>query len=1078
MNKTNRYSWLLIAICLMLLAPFGAMAQETTSSIRVTTVGADGSPAAGVAVTVTDTRTGTTRSGSTGNSGAANFSGMRVGGPYTVQASSDAFGDQTVTDVFLRLGDTYLLPLSLSAGVLEEVIVTATQVQTRQLALGPASTFGLEDLQDYPAVNRDIRDIIRFDPRIYQDQGFVGAMHCGGLNPRFNSLTLDGVRMNDNFGLNSNGYPTERQPFPYDSIQQVSVELAPFDVQYGGFTACNINAVTKSGENEFFGSAFFDYYSDGLRGDKLEGRKLALGTFDEERYGVSFGGPIIKDKLFFFAAYEKLEGADLFDRGPVGSGRAVEVRGVSQAQFDEILDIIQNIYGYDPGGLPTSLPVEDEKYVVKFDWNINDNHRATLNYNYNDGFSWSEADGDANELEFSNHYYERGAELTATTAALFSDWTANFTTELRVSYSELDNRQISRDQEGFAEFRIETWNDHDGDGDFDRANVFVGRDDSRQANQLDYTTLNMKLAGAYALDNHILTFGYELVDLEIFDLFIQHTETENRFDEPCGPPPRDPNACIDDLREARPDDIYYGNAAGTNNPADAGFTMDYKINTVYFQDEITADQGRLTIVAGLRYDWYDDNVVPTENPFFVERRGFSNAVNFDGESLLQPRLGITYDLTDNLTLRGGFGLFEGGNPNVWLMNNFTGDGFTVAQLRESRVLEAPIEDGGAGYGKDFSLFDIPLGPDGNGRPGFDVPTDFIAAVENATGDLAVNALEPGFTPPSNWKYNLGLTWDFADNYQMNADLLYTQAEDSALVVCGSCEQTGTAPDGRAIYTNDRRFRSDLILSNVKGSDGKSFTASVGLNASYQNGFDWSVGYAYTEAEEVSPMTSSVAFSNFVFNAVDDFNAPSVSTANYEIPHRFTFRVSYEAYWWGNNRSKISLFGSANEGRPYSYVFAEDDGTTFGDDLDDRHLLYVPTGMSDPNVVFDEGFATSAFLDFVNSSGLSRYAGGIAPRNAFNSGWWTHFDLRLEQEFPGFGEGHNFVGYIVIRNFCNFINDDWCVLKEVDFPRRQAVVDMEIENGQYLFEEFIPASGETLVVNASLYEIRVGLRYDF
>jgi hypothetical protein len=323
-----------------------------------------------------------------------------------------------------------------------------------------------------------------------------------------------------------------------------------------------------------------------------------------------------------------------------------------------------------------------------------------------------------------------------------------------------------------------------------------------------------------------------------------------------------------------------------------------------------------------------------------------------------------------------------------------------------------------------------------------------------------------------------------DGYILNADLLYTKSEDSALYIRPGAYQTGTAPDGRPIYQDDRVafpsfcFCSDFLLTNVKGPDAKSLTLSLGLNKHYDNGWDWSMGYAYTESEDVSPMTSSVAFSNFVLQSVSDYNNPGLATSNNEIPHRFTFRVAYKANWWKGYRSKFSIYGSLNEGRPYSYTFAEDDGDTFGDYLSDRHLLYVPDGMSDPLVTYASGFDQAAFFAFVDSSGLGKYAGGIAPRNEFNSGWWGKFDFRFEQEFPAFRDEHSFSGFLVIRNLCNLINDDWCVLKEVGFPRRQAIVDMEIVDDQYLFENFIAPVGETIVASPSLYEIRIGLRYEF
>jgi len=1055
----------LFAVLACLLLPVTAMAQETSSALRVDTYQADGSPAPGVTVTVTDTRTGNTRSNETGDAGTVTFTGLRVGGPYTVTTAGGNFGDQTVTDVFLRLGDTYVLPLSLGSAALEEVIVTAAQVQTQQIALGPATTFGLSDLQDLPHINRDIRDILQVDPRVYLDVSNVGEIQCAGANPRFNSLTVDGVRLNDLFGLNQTGYPTERQPFSYDALEQVALELAPFDVQYGAFTACNINAVTKSGTNEFTGSVFYDYTSDSLRGDSIDGRDVDFGDYSEERYGFNLGGPILKDKLFFFVAYEKLEGANLFTQAPAGSGAAVEVAGVSQAQVDTILDTLRTIYDYDPGNLPASIPNEDEKYTIKLDWNITDQHRASLVYNYNDGFNITRSDDDPDELEFSNHFYERGAELKSTTASLFSNWTDRFSTEVRVSFLDLDNRQISLGGSNFGEFRIETWNNGTN------ANVFVGGDDSRQANDLNYEATNLKLAGSYALDNQTITFGYERDDLDVFNLFLQHVNGEYRFDEECGP--SEPDGCIQALIEGRPDDVYYGNAAPTNNPADAAAEFGYVVNTAYIQDELILANGTVTVVAGLRYDWYTSNDLPTENPNFIERQGYTNAQNLDGEDLLQPRLGVTWDVNGFLTLRGGVGLYSGGNPNVWLGNNYQTDGITQVQLREFQILE-PI------YGVDFSLFDIPLGADGNGRPGYDVPTDMINAIVNETANSGVNALDPNFEIPSVWKYNIGATWFFADNYQLTADLLYSDLQDSAIIRNDTLERTGTAPDGRPIYTDSRAFNSDYILTNVQGSDGKSLSLSVGLSADYDFGLDWSVGYAYTDAEEVSPMTSSVAFSNYANIAVSDPNNPGVATANYEIPHRFTFRVGYEAFWWDDNRTRFDLFGSANEGRPYSYTFSDNDGALFGDFIDGRHLLYVPTGADDPNVMYGPDFDQAAFFAYLEETGLNGYAGQITPRNEFNSGWWTTFDLRIEQEFPGFRPEHRFAGFVTIRNFCNLINDSWCTLEQVGFPQTQGVVEVgeELMDGRYVFEEFTRPPGETAVADASVYEIRIGLRYDF
>ena len=401
-----------------------AEAQVTTAGIRGNVVDSEGAPIANADVIVRDEATGLTRTTTTTSAGQFVIRNLGVGGDYTVTVMADDYQSQEISGVLLSLGNTSDFDFVLSEGdrTMDTIVVTASASQLAPVAVGPSASFGLETLQSAPAINRNITDVLRLDPRVYVDEsrGDLNAVQCGGKNSRFNSLTVDGVKLNDNFGLNSNGYPTERIPFSYDAIDQVSVELAPFDVQYGGFSACNINAVTKSGTNEFHGYAFGDYTSNDLRADSLEGDEITTGDYDEYRYGFGLGGPIIKDKLFFFAAYEKLEGANLFDRGPIGSGAVNEVN-ITQAEVDEIAAIARDIYGYDPGEIPSSFDNEDEKILVKLDWNITDDHRASFTYNWNDGFNISQSDGDSDELEFSNHLYERGAELTAYVGSLYSD---------------------------------------------------------------------------------------------------------------------------------------------------------------------------------------------------------------------------------------------------------------------------------------------------------------------------------------------------------------------------------------------------------------------------------------------------------------------------------------------------------------------------------------------------------------------------------------------------------------------------------------------------------------------------------
>lgn len=1078
---------------ILLVAPVAGFAQETTSAIRGNVVGPDGNPEVGANVLVIDTRTGNSRTATTSDSGQFSLTGLRVGGPYTIQVQAAGTAPQTITDVYLDLGDTYSFDVALSTGGadIDEIVVTASALDTVPVALGPSATFSLRDLEDAPAINRSINDVISIDPRIYIDEGFNDSVQCAGASPRFNALTVDGVGMNDNFGLNSNGFPTERMPFPYDAIDQIAVELAPFDVMYGGFTACNINAVTKSGTNEFHGGVFYDYTDDSWTGDKLEGDDINLGTFEEERYGFNLGGPILENRLFFFFAYEKLEGVNIFDRGAADSSAGRPILGVTQAQLDRIRDISVNTYGYDPGEALSSLGTEDEKYLIKLDWNINDDHRAAYTYTFNDGFNNAQSDDGDTEFEFSNHFYERGAELNSHVAQLFSNWNENFTTEVRVSFAELDNRQIPLGGTDFGEVQISTFNDPDGAGPISsqEAIIYLGADDSRHANELNYDDTSFKVAGTYINGDHVITGGWEREDFDIFNMFIQEAEGEYRFDSLCDE--NNPDGCIDAFESGDPSRITYENAAPSNIKEDAAASFSYQINTLYLQDEFPIADGGITLVAGVRYDWYTSEDLPRNNPNFLARNGFSNQQNLDGEGIIQPRLGFNWDFTDRLSFRGGVGLYSGGNPNVWLSNNYSNDGITQVEFQDRS-----LDDDGIGGN---SLFTIPF--NGGGNPIFDIPQALFDAVGSGSSNGSVNAVDSNFDIPKEWKFAIGATWNFdagflGTDYTLMADYLHTEKEDSALIVDATLEQVGTAPDGRPIYQSidrsdpdcadptspacdDRAFTQDFLLTNVSGDDGDSDVYSVSLSKAYDWGFDWTLAYAYTDSTEVSPMTSSVAFSNYVNISVSDPNDPDPATSNYEVPNRFTLRANFRKAFFGDSLTKFTLYGHVNQGRPFSPVFV-DGGFVFGDTLDDRHLLYIPAGPSDPKVVFGPGFDQQAFFTYLEQSELNDYAGSIAPRNSMYSAWWHKYDIKITQELPGFFPDNNFAAFLVIENVGNLINDDWGVLKEQGFPRNIALVEFDIDSAtnQYIYETFRTPAPQGRVADASLWEIRLGVSYDF
>ena len=1049
-----------------------AVAQVTTSGIQGSVSNADGSPAGDATVTIEDTRTGLTRTVVSTPTGQFDVRGLNVGGPYTVTVAKAGEQSTQVTGVLLALGQPTSLNLAFSGSEATDiVIITATQAGATPIATGPAATFNLADIENSPLANRDIRDLLATDPRISIDQGNSDAISCGGANPRYNALTLDGTRIGDSFGLNSSGYPTERMPFSLDAIEQVSVELAPFDVQYGFFTACNINAVTKSGSNEFHGGVFFDYTDDGLTGDKTDGVQRNLGTFDEKRYGASLGGPIIPDTLFFFAAYEKFEGANVFAYAP-------QDKFIDPAVYQAVIDTAVNQYGYEAGGLPGSMAVEDEKLLVKLDWNINDRHRASLTYNYNDGFNFSSSDDTSTQIVDGNHYYERGAKLESYTGQLFSDWTDNFSTEFRVSNLKLDNRQNSVAGPDFGEIQVDVPRTIGG-----TARIYLGSDDSRHRNKLSYEVMSYKAALNYAVDNHLFTAGVEREELDVFNLFLQEVEGEWRF------------SSLANFQAGNFSYFEYSNSVGSNDPNDSAASFGFETTTLYLQDDwqVTDD---LNIVAGLRLDIYSSDDEPAYNAAFNTRYGFRNDETFDGLRLLQPRLGFTYDFSDDITFRGGAGLYSGGNPNVWLSNSYSNTGVLSSDfICQNAASNAPTVGRCSFPGLTLAN---PLQPNlsdftynGSGRPFYDVPIQGVNFIATAAPRGGVNAIDPDFELPASWRYALGATWDLdtgsmlgilGGDYRIDADVLYAQTDNAPVILPLGYVRAGKFIDGRPRYTVNT---NDFLLSN---SDRKSdnWVYSLSVHKDYDFGLDWTLGYAHVYGNETNPMTSSVAFSNFENAARYDIINMPLDRSDYVVPHRFSFNVNYELELMENFPTKFSLGGYVQEGLPYSYTMATNTSTTGFEPYTNainRTLAYIPTGVADPFISpSSNAGAVQRLNDYISSNDrLSDYRGQIAPRNIANDDWIARVDFKLSQAIPGFAEGHQAEAFMVIQNIGNLMNPNWGIVREHGFPALASLYTVSgvDSQGRYVISaNQTNPDADTINVDASLWQVRFGARYDF
>ncbi|MGI9262639.1 MAG: carboxypeptidase regulatory-like domain-containing protein [Woeseiaceae bacterium] len=1069
-----------IAIALLAIVPVAGFAQETTSAIRGKVIDESGAIVAGATVEVVDERTGVSRSLTTNNTGSFYAAKLPVGGPYRVTVA----GNKSVVVDFIGLGDTYNLTINMQeAAAVEEIVVIGQTAQLVDVAAGPAATFSSYDMETAVAFDRDIKEVYSHDPRLSLDtDGF--QMNCGGQHPRFNSVTLDGVSQNDRFGLNTNGYSTATgMPFPYDGIEQVVVELAPFDVTYSGFSACNINAVSKGGTNEWEFGGFYEFTSDDYRGEEIAG----VGTFtslpfEEEKFGFNAGGALIQDKLFVYAAYEEAEFPRFLAHGFAGSGNGVERPWLSQADYDRITDISNNTYNYDPGGLPGDGTQTEEKYMVRLDWNISDKHNAAVIYNYFDGPQTRASDSDPNEFEFPNHYYVKGAEMETMTLKLNSQWTDAFSTELYYSNAQMTDSQVTVGPKDFADMQI-TIEDATG-----RNTVYLGADDSRQANALNYESDFLKLIGQYLVGDHVITFGYEQEELNVFNQFVQHARggEYDYFDDSFGTDPGcfGPGVTaqdrlddtpglgcapsgIDRFELGRPSRIYYGSGGGTNIAADAAAKFGNTLHSFYIQDEIFFDDIDLTVVAGFRYEQFASDDAPVFNQTFTSANGVPNNANIDGLSLIMPRLGFTWGMRDDLQVRGGLGLYAGGNPNVWLSNAWSNDGLTNAQFRFNYFDSATVLPGMADS--------LPLS--GGSRPGYDVPQemfDAVAAVSPAdANDSGIVLIDPNYEQPAQWKIALGATWDMPVwDVTADFDILHTRAVDTAYYVDLSQAIVGQTSAGYPIYDYAAGLGEDNYMLTNSGVDGESTMLSVILNKSFDWGLDLSFGYAHTRAKDVSPMTSFVAGSNFDNLALIDINNPFAGVSNYVVPHRFTLRAGYANQFFGDNTTFITAYAVAQEGQPISYTMA---AGLEGEGFNSRHLLYVPSGPNDPNVTYDPGFDQAGFDAFVASAGLSP---GIQARNSVHAKWSSRIDLSIMQEIPLFADDLKGRLFLKVYNLGNLLNDDWGKQYDAQFGAQDVVGASVGPGGEFVYEDFNTTNINDLQEFRSLWEVKVGLQVNF
>ena len=1120
------------AACALACAASGAIhAQELTGGIAGSVVGADGKPLSGASITVTDRRTSRTVTGVSGGDGLFSIRNLPPTGDYSVKAVTPTGDSRTVDVGAVPIGAAYPVTVDFGGHETAELVVTGTRktMATATVQTGPRSAFTAAQIAAAPTFQRDLKDLIRTNPFVTIDPSNQNAIVVAGANNRTNTIYLDGVRQSDDFGLNNGGYPTLHSPFSIDVVQAFNFDVAPYDVRYGDFEGGVLNVVSKSGSNDFHGSAFWERDSNYIAGHKIgaatfDGQfdRLVNTKFRDINKGFTLGGPLWKDHLFFFVGYEKYTGVGSgggFVPGDVAGANPIPQ--VTQNDVTQAQNILKSKYGYDPLNYGGTGPVTDKKWFAKLDWYITDNQHLWVSYQSTDGSAYNNPQGSTQNkiLNLQSNDYTMEQKLTAFTADLTSHWTPNFSTEVQFSRKVVQSPSLLF-TDPFAMMQVQLATG---------GNIDLGPDISRQANDLENIDKQGRIRATYNLGNHTLTAGYEHDELAEYDLFIQNATGAYTFSNGCGPGLGQANGALLNLQAGVACALTYGNAFD-NNPLTGAATVHIKNDTLYLQDEWRPIP-ELTLRGGLRYETYGSADVPKANPRFINQYGFTNAATIDGLGIWMPRFGFNWRPDPTLTVYGGAGLFSGGNPGVWIYNSFDNTGNIIGTSRftcSTAVCTGPLV----------------------GVTGSSIPLSAQQAVTNsaALGTGNVAALDPNFREPSTWKFSVGAVKQLnftdyerlggfgrflGDNWQVHADAYYAKTKDGVNFVDIWAQQNllaTPAPDGRPVYnpgryTTARNSGSDILLTNTDKGDAKIFAVGFGKtwNDGWAQGFSFDYTYAHQRVRDVNSATSSVVSSNLNNNITANENFPDLATSNYETRWSNKLTLDYEHRFFGDNKTTVTLFAQYRAGQPYSYAFCTTNSGScaspsftgpydqlFGqaNTSTNHELLYLPAGAgaggvvtatSDPRVVFGPGFDLTAFNAFIQAHGLQGREGTILPRNGFRSHPFFSGDLHLAQEFPVYPVhgGSKLELYVDLINFPNMINKNWGILNQVAFPYALApvvAVNCQLAGNAgacganagknvYLYQAFKPGNITGTVITPSapttpLWVVKFGARFKF
>ncbi len=1122
------------AVAIVVAAP--ALAQNTTSTVTGRIVDGAGKPVSGAAVTIVHNESGSVNRLTTDGEGRYWVRGLRVGGPYTITVIKGGASEKR-DEVFLTLAETANVDLTLLPAGQTVSVTGRASPQLDRNAMGSGTNISARELGAYASIQRNLQDYARNDPRLAQTDKDRGEISAAGQNTRFNSITIDGMTNNDTFGLEANNLPTVKQPISIDAIQSVQVNLSNYDVTQKGYTGANINAVTKSGTNDIKGSVYYIWRDDAMVGERFNrttNSTFAAPKFKEDTKGFTLGGPIVKDKLFFFANYEEFKSSRTRpDFGPLGS--TVTNVGITQSAIDQTIAIAKNTWGMDVGTaeVPSGIALQVKDALLKLDWNINDRHRANLRYTKTEqtepflvGFSGT-------GLSLSSWWYNQEKKIEGLVGQWFADWTPNFSTELKLSKRDYASLPIPVNGQRLPAIGISiTGALPAGTPTTVNANarfLNFGTELSRHFNVLETNTVDAYFGGNLTLGNHELKFGGDYANNEVYNAFLQNTNGNYTFrcenssaaitysfgaiNCTTATAEAVQAAALENFRLGRPSAYTVQLPRPGRVLADGVAVWSYANTGVFLQDNWKVNKS-LNLSLGLRVDQQSVPDKPIANaaaaaaavPGSVSGSahtratggfGIDNTVTLDGNVLVQPRVGFNWDpgLAQRSQVRGGFGLFQGAAANVWLSNPYSNTGAATVQYNCASFTACAAA---------------------NAR--FSANPDAQPTLTGTPPAAAVDALSPGLQQPSVWKFNLAFetelpTLPLVGNLTASAEWLHTKTKSGIYYEhLNLGNRTRLGSDGRDLFYRSEGFDgacwnadgtpitagacatpagqsrtralSNASFANVfmakETSKGGGDAVTLALNKPARDGLGWGVAYTYTTAKEVSPLTSSTSNSNWNGRNIFNPNEETLQNSNYLTKDRFTANMTWSKAFISSYRTSFGMFVESRKGKPYSWTYLND---LNGDGIGGNDLMYIPTAAGSGEVVFRGGAAEEAkFWDIVNANpALAAAKGGVVGRNNAFAPWVNNVDVRVSQELPGFTSKHKAVFVLDFLNFGNLLNKKWGRINEIAFPSNRSFVNYNGVNaaGKYIYSL---GSLEDLVTKQnsgeSQWAIQATLRYEF